>query len=119
MILEGWSNQYTMHDRIKWADVIIYLKYPLDVCLKTVLSRNKEFSGKSYPYDNFTGDRVGRNDLYIKAVERVHYQHEPEAQKWMDDLPDKNKTIITYSSFEELNKNYPDLLVILQRRLVN
>ena len=107
-----------MHDRIKWADIIIYLRYPLDACLKTVLNRNSEYSGRPYPYDNFTGDRISRNDLYIKAAERVHYQHEPEARLWMDALAGC-KPIITYSSFEELNENYSGLLAMLRDRLLS
>jgi adenylate kinase family enzyme len=117
MIIEGWSDHSTMHDRMKWADIIIYLKYPLDICLKTVLRRNEEYSGKSYPFDNFTGNRVAKNDLYIKAVESVHYELEPEARKWMEELAGEDKTIVTYSSFADLNEHYPDLLAMLKERL--
>ena len=115
IILEGWSKQETMLDRIIWADIIIYLRYPLENCLETLLNRNKEFSGKPYPFDNFTGDREAMNELYIKAVESVHYECEPEARQWMESQP--NKTIVTYTSFEELNQNYSKLLSMLKQRM--
>ncbi|MBI3259007.1 MAG: hypothetical protein HYZ54_05995 [Ignavibacteriae bacterium] len=117
MIIEGWAFQSTMHDRLLWADVIIYLKYPLDYCLNSVFNRNKEFNNKSYSYDPFTGDRKAHNDLYRTAVERVHYDYEPIVQNWLLTPVIKDKPLYIFTSIEQLNEQYDALEMILKQML--
>lgn len=106
MIIEGWAYHSTMQDRLKWADVIIYLKFPLKYCLNSVFERNKTFNNRTYPFDPFTGDREAQNDLYRTAVEKVHYVYEPEVQKWLTEAGISNKLIFILNSSEELNEQY-------------
>ena len=47
MIIEGWAYHSTMLDRLKWAVVIIYLKFPLQYCLTSVSERNRIFNNRS------------------------------------------------------------------------
>jgi len=106
MIIEGWAYHSTMKERLEWSDIIIYLKYPLEYCLKTVFERNSLYNNKSYPFDPFTGDREARYDLYREAVERVHYKYEPEVRNWLKEFEDSEKCIYTFESIDELNENY-------------
>ncbi len=117
MIIEGWAYQSTMKERLKWSDIIIYLKYPLDYCLNTVLERNRLYNNKSYPFDPFTGDREARNDLYSEAVQRVYFNYEPEVRNWLKEFKDSEKCILTFESFEELNENYNFIAQKIQERL--
>lgn len=110
MIIEGWSLHSTLFKRLKWANVIIYLKFPLDYCLKSVYNRNREFNNKTYPFDPFTGDREKLNPIYKEALEKVHFEYEPDLQKWLERDEIKNKTIYTFNSIFQLNSNY-DLLI--------
>ncbi|MBS1517846.1 MAG: hypothetical protein JSS91_07150 [Bacteroidetes bacterium] len=111
MIIEGWAYHSTMYNRLKWADKIIYLKYPLDRCLDSVFTRNKEYNNRAYPFDPFTGDRESMHDLYRKAVERVHKEYEPEVQSWLSSSAFKDKEIFVISSIDELNKRYSDIFL--------
>ncbi len=118
MIIEGWAFQSTMHDRLLWADVIIYLKYPLEYCLNSVFNRNKEFNNKSYSYDPFTGDREAHNHLYKTAVERVHLDYEPIVQEWLLESEIKSKPIYILTSIEQLNEEYDSLEAALKQTIL-
>lgn len=117
MIIEGWAFQSTMHDRLLWADVIIYLKYPLEYCLNSVFNRNKEFNNKSYSYDPFTGDREAHNHLYKAAVERVHFDYEPIVQEWLLEPEITSKLIYTLTSIEQLNEEYSTIAATLKQQI--
>lgn len=71
-ILEGWAYQAAMHERLRRADVIIYLEFPLELCRESLLNRNKDFDNKEYPFDPFTGSRLDKTELYLEAINRVH-----------------------------------------------
>jgi adenylate kinase family enzyme len=109
MIIEGWANHATMKERLIWADVIIYLKFPLDFCLKSVEQRNIEYDNKKYPYDNFEGSKLAHAALYVEAVTRVHVQYEPELQLWINEIAHQKKIYI-FTSREELTAAYKNLL---------
>lgn len=117
MIIEGWAYHSTMKLRIDWADVIIYLKYPLDYCLKTVMQRNEEYNNKPYPYDSFTGDRAAQSALYTRAVTMVHEVYEPEVQNWLSAPEMKGKKIFEISSIEELNEKYGEIVGFLKKNI--
>lgn len=117
MIIEGWAYHSTMKERIDWADVIIYLKYPLDYCHKAVLARNEEYNNKPYPYDSFTGDRLAKTELYNRAVTMVHEVYEPEVMKWLVDPGVKGKMIFTIGSIEELNVRYREIVEAIKYKL--
>lgn len=110
MIIEGWAYHSTMKERIDWADVIIYLKYPLEYCLKAVLARNEVYNNKPYPYDSFTGDRLAKTELYNRAVTLVHEVYEPEARLWLEAPVVKEKMIFTIASIDELNERYGEIV---------
>jgi adenylate kinase family enzyme len=115
MIIEGWAYHSTMHDRMLWADTVIYLKFPLQYCLNSVFNRNREFKNRSYPYDPFTCDREAHHELYRSAVEKVHFEYEPEVQIWLTGTDIKNKKVFIINSSEELNEQYD----IIKERLIH
>ena len=114
MIIEGWAYQSTMKDRLRWADIIIYLQYPLEYCLSTVFKRNEEYNNRDYPYDLFTGNRVAHNYLYREALERVYYQNEPIVQQWLSSGEFTDKEIFVFTSIGHLNDSYNGLVSFLR-----
>lgn len=116
MIIEGWAYHSTMYERLKWADAVIYLKFPLQYCLNSVFERNRLFNNRSYPFDPFTGDRESHNELYKTAVEKVHLEYEPEVQKWLAEPGMKNKLIFIINTSEELTEHYETIIKELSQR---
>lgn len=115
LIIEGWSYHSTMLTRLRWADAIIYLEFPLEYCLEKVAGRNREFNNRDYPYDNFTGDRMSMQYLYDEAVRRVHFDYEPQVKEWLGSKDFADTTVIVCRSTEELNSAYPGILLILKK----
>lgn len=115
LIIEGWSYHSTMLTRLSWADVIIYLKFPLEYCLEKVAERNREFNNRDYPYDNFTGDRMSMQYLYDEAVRRVHFDYEPQVKEWIASERFGDKPVIVCRSTDELNSAYARILVMLKK----
>ncbi|CAN5620561.1 hypothetical protein BH10BAC5_BH10BAC5_02720 [soil metagenome] len=115
-IIEGWAYQSTVYERLKRADVIIYLKYPLDFCVREAVKRNREYHNRKYPFDPFEGDRNSKERMLIDAINRVHDKHEPVLQLWIKEFKnDPNKKIIEFTSRDELNKNYDQLAAGLKQ----
>ena len=114
-IIEGWAYHSTVYERLKRADVIIYLKYPFEFCMNEAVKRNREYHNKSYPFDPFEGDRNSKEDLLRTAIIRVHEKLEPELQIWLKEFKeDYKKKIFTYTSREDLNRGYFELLKTLR-----
>ncbi|HTD95057.1 MAG TPA: hypothetical protein VK644_14630 [Chitinophagaceae bacterium] len=109
LILEGWGFQSTIRERLKWAQAIVYLCFPLEICLRTMAARNLEYSYKKYPYDVFEGDRLSKGDLYINTLTRIHNEYEPEVQVWLKEMENK-KLIYTFYSKEDLDASYDNML---------
>ncbi|MBX7041739.1 MAG: hypothetical protein K1X85_02455 [Ignavibacteria bacterium] len=118
LIIEGWSYHSTMLDRLRWADAVIYLEFPLEYCLQKVALRNREFNNREYPYDNFTGDRVAMQHIYDEAVRRVHSDYEPQVREWLGLKQFSDKPVIVCRSSDELNSAYPEILHALKSILV-
>lgn len=114
-IIEWWAYQTAMYERLRGADVIIYLEFPFEFCRENILKRNDEFDNKEYPFDNFTGSRTDKTDLYLEAIKRVHNEYEPEVKKWLAELSEKpDKKIFIYNSREQLNEGIDKLINDLQ-----
>jgi len=112
-IIEGWGYHSSLCKRVEMADVIIYLKFPLTFCLKSVLERNKEYNFKPNPFDPFDGDRLENHELYEEAVRKMHEVYEPELRKWLHQWEFSLKKIYTFTSRKELNSNYTKVLEAL------
>ena len=109
-LIEGWGYHSTLNDRIEKADVIIYLQFPLQFCLKSVLERNTKYNNKKNPFDPFEDDRLSNHHLFEEAIKTMHYEYEPELRKWLNQWEYSVKKIIVFKSRAELEKAYKAML---------
>ena len=109
-VIEGWGYHSTLNDRIEKADVIIYLQYPLQFCLKSVLERNTNYNNKKNPFDPFEDDRLSNHHLFEEAIKTMHKDYEPELRKWLNQWEYSIKKIFVFKSRAELEKGYEALL---------
>jgi len=109
-IMEGWGYHSSLNRRIEAADVIIYLQYPLEFCLKSVLERNKKFNNKKNPFDPFEDDRLSHHHLFEEAIRKMHEDYEPELRRWLSQWEYSLKKIYVFKSRKELEKGYTEMV---------
>ncbi len=114
-IIEGWGYHSTLAQRIEKADVIIYLQYPLEFCLKSVLERNKKYNNKKNPFDPFEDDRLSNQPLFEEAIRTMHKDYEPELRKWLSQWEYSLKKIFVFKSRAELEKGYAAILEAINK----
>lgn len=117
LILEGWGLQSTMRERIEWAEVIIYLCYTRDFCIRSVARRNLDYNYRTYPFDDFEGDRLAHAAFFNELVNRIHDEYEPQVQVWLKDLEDKKK-VFTFYSREDLERHYGEMVARFKRLMI-
>jgi adenylate kinase family enzyme len=113
-IIEGWGYHSTLNDRVEKADVIIYLQFPLQFCLKSVLERNTKYNNKKNPFDPFEDDRLNNHHLYEEAIRIMHKDYEPELRKWLHQWEYSLKKIFVFKSRAELEKGYATMLTTIK-----
>jgi adenylate kinase family enzyme len=109
LIIDGWAYQSTVLDRLLWADIIIYLCYPLEYCLYSTSNKNMEYNDKPLPYDNFIGDRLLHSTMFIDNINRINTLYEPQLQIWLKQL-EKKKLSYTFYNSTDLEENYDKLM---------
>jgi adenylate kinase family enzyme len=115
-IIEGWGYHSTLNQRIEKADVIIYLQFPLEFCLKSVLERNKKYNNKKNPFDPFEDDRLSNQSLFEEAIRIMHKDYEPELRRWLSQWEFSLKKIFVFKSRAELGKGYNEMLKSISKK---
>ena len=110
-IIEGWGYNSSIAQRIEKADVIIYLQFPLEFCLKSVLERNKKYNNKKNPFDPFEDDRLSNHHLFEEAIRTMHKDYEPELRRWLSQWEFSLKKIFVFKSRKELEKGYDSMMM--------
>jgi hypothetical protein len=82
-IVEGWSFHSTMIMRIKAADHIFYLNYPLWFCYWNALKRHLKYTFRQNPYDPPGAWIWSKTAKMIKAMWLVHKKYQPELERWL------------------------------------
>ncbi len=109
-IIEGWGYHSTLYDRIEKADVIVYLRFPLAFCLKSVRKRNEEYNFRKNPFDPFEDDRLSHHELFEEAIREMHHTYEPDLQRWLNQWEYSLKKIYVFPSRTALEKGYSAML---------
>jgi adenylate kinase family enzyme len=102
-IVEGWSYHSTMQMRIKAANVIIHLDYPIWYCYWNAAKRHIRYTFKQNPYDPPNSPIWKKTRIMVKAMWRVHKLHEPEARRWLKEA--KHANVLTFYSRRELKRS--------------
>ena len=116
-IIEGWGYHSTLFNRIEKADVIVYLQYPLEFCLKSVLERNKKYNNKKNPFDPFEDDRLSNHHLFEEAIRKMHDDYEPELRRWISQWEYSLKKFYIFKSRTELEKGYEGMISEIKSQL--
>ncbi len=101
-IVEGWSFHSTMQMRMKAANVIIHLDYPVWYCYWNALKRHIRYTFKQNPYDPPNSPIWKKTKKMVKAMWRVHKIYEPEARKWLQEI--SHAKVFTFYSRRELRR---------------
>ncbi len=88
-IVEGWSYQSTMQERINNADTIIYLAYPLWYCYWNALKRQVKSTFRPDPFSPIRTSLWRKSSYIAKAMWRVHRVHIPEAEDMLSKVKEK------------------------------
>ncbi len=100
-IVEGWSFHSTMVMRIKAANHVFYLNYPLWFCYWNALKRHLKYAFRQNPYDPPGAWIWSKTGKMIRAMWLVHKKYQPELDKWLDKYG-KDKSIHKFHSRKEL-----------------
>jgi len=101
-IVEGWSYHSTMQMRLKAANVVIHLDYPIWYCYWNATKRHFRYAFKQNPYDPPNSPIWKKTKKMVKAMWRVYKHYEPEARIWLKDLP--HAKVFTFHSRRELKR---------------
>lgn len=101
-IIEGWSYQTTMQERIDNADTIIYLDYPLWFCYWNALKRQIKSTFHSDPFSPLTTSLWRKTLVIAKAIWRVHKIHIPQLENMLSHV--EGKYLYCFHSRGELGK---------------
>jgi len=113
-IIEGWSYHTTLKHRLKEANVIIYLKFPIYVCYIYALERHIKYSYRQNPYDPDNSPILNKTFKMVKAMWKVYKEYEPEFQLMFEEIKDKKKVYV-FGKRKDVNKFIED---ILQREII-
>jgi adenylate kinase family enzyme len=108
MILEGWVGLHAVLPLLKWADYVVYLKFPYQASFQTIMK--KDIFQKSYPDQVNISERtkVLIQHLYKESVERIHFQSEPVLRNWLETF--KKEGLMIVSSTDQLNECYSSMI---------
>lgn len=109
-IIEGWSFHSTMLMRIRAAEIILYLNYPLWFCYWNAFKRHLKYTFRQNPYDPPGSWIWSKTIRMIKAMWLVHKKYQPELDRWLTEFRNK-KTIHEFRSRKELNRFLKELLL--------
>ncbi|NOS83645.1 MAG: hypothetical protein HOP31_00765 [Ignavibacteria bacterium] len=84
-IVEGWSYQSTMKERIKAAGIIIYLAYPPWFSYMNAVKRHIQYTFRYNPYDPPKSWIWKKTIRMFKAMNLVRKVYEPEFRLWLDE----------------------------------
>jgi adenylate kinase family enzyme len=105
-IVEGWSYNSTVRQRLEAAEIIIYLKFFIWSCYWGAFKRHIQYTFRQNPYDPPNSWIWKKTIRMIKAMWKVYKDYEPELQKI---LPEFAVKTITFNKRSELNKSIPHL----------
>ena len=93
-IVEGWSYQSTMKERMDAAEIIIYLAYPPWFSYMNACKRHLQYTFKQNPYDP-PGSWIWKKTIRMfKAMNLVRKIYEPEFNLWLKDYYGKKMIFV-------------------------
>ncbi len=101
-IVDGWSYNATMKERLDAADTIIFLDYPVWFCYLYAAKRQAQYAFKQNPYYPDDSKVIPMTGYIFRAMWRVHKEYLPETRKLVDTYKDK-KLVLRFTSRRALN----------------
>jgi adenylate kinase family enzyme len=102
-IVEGWSYQSTLKERMERADIIIYLAYPAWFSYMNAVKRHLQYTFRYNPYDPPESWIWKKTIKMFKAMNLVRKVYEPEFRKWLEEYKSR-KTVFVITKRHELKK---------------
>jgi adenylate kinase family enzyme len=90
-IIEGWSYQSTMKERMEASDIIIYLSYPAWFSYINAVKRHLLYTFRYNPYDPPESWIWKKTIRMFKAMNLVRKVYEPEFKLWLEDYKNKKR----------------------------
>jgi adenylate kinase family enzyme len=84
-IVEGWSYQSTMKERMEAAGIIIYLAYPAWFSYMNAVKRHLQYTFRYNPYDPPKSWIWKKTIRMFRAMNLVRRVYEPEYRLWLDE----------------------------------
>ncbi len=114
-IVDGWSSQSSMQQRLDAADTIIFLDYAIWLAYYGATKRFFQYYSKRNPYDPPETTRGEVLMLTYRAMWRVYRNYVPELRSMLEKL--KSKSIIHARSRAELQRKLN--AAFEEKRIVN
>jgi adenylate kinase family enzyme len=87
-IVEGWSYQSSLRERLAASDTIIYLEYPIWFCYWSALQRHIRYTCKQNPYDPPNSPIWRKTRKMVRAMWYVYRHYEPELRQLLPEYAD-------------------------------
>ncbi len=115
-IIEGWSYQSTMKERMNAAEIIIYLAYPAWFSYMNAVKRHLQYTFRYNPYDPPDSWIWKKTIRMFKAMNLVRKVYEPEFILWLEGYKSK-KRVFVIKKRSELKKLTEELFNIKKNNL--